>query len=358
VRCGGQTVVRLDEGGPGLPAGEAPREALDAIAQAGAVLVSDYGAGTTADSGVRRALENAMTRRDPVPVVWDPHPRGARPTTGCTLVTPNLAEAATALNVAASSHPADVAAALRQQWQAQAVTVTCGSAGAWLATGEVAPLYVPAPQVAAGDPCGAGDRFAAGAVAAVLDGAVPSEAVGYAVAQATAWVGAGGAAALAAQAAAGTPVTRGPVERLRPGMRDRGNPRATLVATGGCFDILHAGHVATLEAARRLGDRLVVLLNSDDSVRRLKGPGRPVQPASDRERVLRGLACVDVVVVFDEDDPRAALERLRPDIWAKGGDYSDASLPEADLVSSWGGRVVLLPYLPGRSTTSVLAAAP
>ncbi|HEU5242514.1 MAG TPA: adenylyltransferase/cytidyltransferase family protein, partial [Ornithinibacter sp.] len=127
-----------------------------------------------------------------------------------------------------------------------------------------------------------------------------------------------------------------------------------VVATGGCFDLLHAGHVSMLEAARALGDGLVVLLNSDESVRRLKGPGRPVHSQQDRARVLLGLSCVDAVVTFDEDDPRQALGSLRPDVWAKGGDYEDADLPEAPLVRSWGGRVVLLPYLSGRSTTTAL----
>ena len=126
------------------------------------------------------------------------------------------------------------------------------------------------------------------------------------------------------------------------------------MATGGCFDVLHAGHVATLQAARALGDGLVVLLNSDASVRRLKGPARPVHSHDDRARVLLGLSCVDAVVVFDEDDPGRALRRIRPDVWAKGGDYEDADLPEAAVVRSWGGRVVLLPYLSGRSTTAVL----
>jgi rfaE bifunctional protein nucleotidyltransferase chain/domain len=113
--------------------------------------------------------------------------------------------------------------------------------------------------------------------------------------------------------------------------------------------------VACLEAARRLGDALVVLLNGDGSVRRLKGPGRPVSSQDDRASVLRALDSVDAVVVFDEDDPRAALASLRPDVWAKGGDYGGAELPEAALVRGWGGRVVLLPYLDGRSTTQILA---
>ncbi|MGN0110819.1 MAG: adenylyltransferase/cytidyltransferase family protein, partial [Cellulosimicrobium funkei] len=128
----------------------------------------------------------------------------------------------------------------------------------------------------------------------------------------------------------------------------------TVVATGGCFDILHAGHVATLEAAARLGDHLVVLLNGDASVRRLKGPQRPVVGQADRARVLAALDCVAAVVVFDEDDPRAALDRLRPDVWAKGGDYTEETLPEAETVRRHGGRVVVLPYVDGRSTTSIL----
>src|SRR3712207_2896880 len=99
-----------------------------------------------------------------------------------------------------------------------------------------------------------------------------------------------------------------------------------VVATGGCFDLLHSGHVATLEAARALGDLLVVCLNSDDSVRRRKGPQRPLQRAEDRARVLSALRSVDAVVVFDEDTPIEALRRIRPQIWVKGGDHSGIPL--------------------------------
>jgi rfaE bifunctional protein nucleotidyltransferase chain/domain len=134
-------------------------------------------------------------------------------------------------------------------------------------------------------------------------------------------------------------------------VRSRGG---IVVATGGCFDILHAGHIACLEAARTMGDALVVLLNSDASVRRLKGPGRPVISAAERAGVLLALRCVDAVEIFDEDDPRAALDRLRPDVWVKGGDYAGAPIPEAELVEGWGGRVALVPYLDGHSTTSIL----
>ena len=131
----------------------------------------------------------------------------------------------------------------------------------------------------------------------------------------------------------------------------------TVVATGGCFDLLHAGHIATLRAARDLGDCLVVCLNSDDSVHRLKGPARPLVPAQDRVRVLLALECVDAVVVFDEDTPETVLRRLRPDVWAKGGDYAGSELPEAAALRSWGGQAVVLPYVEGRSTTSLVRTA-
>jgi rfaE bifunctional protein nucleotidyltransferase chain/domain len=131
----------------------------------------------------------------------------------------------------------------------------------------------------------------------------------------------------------------------------------TVVATGGCFDLLHAGHLLLLESARALGDALVVCLNDDASVRRLKGAGRPIVAARERAELLSALRCVDAVVVFGEDDPCAALEQLRPDVWVKGGDYGVAELPEAAVVRRWGGEVVLMPYLDGRSTTQLLEEA-
>jgi rfaE bifunctional protein nucleotidyltransferase chain/domain len=127
-----------------------------------------------------------------------------------------------------------------------------------------------------------------------------------------------------------------------------------VVAAGGCFDLLHAGHVALLRAARDLGDCLVVCLNSDASVARLKGPGRPLVGEQDRAAVLAGLRCVDAVVGFDEDMPEAVLSRLRPDIFAKGGDYAVAQLAEAALLASWGGQAVVLPYLEGRSSSHLM----
>jgi len=125
---------------------------------------------------------------------------------------------------------------------------------------------------------------------------------------------------------------------------------------------LHAGHVATLEAARRLGDCLVVCLNSDASVARLKGPDRPLVPQADRSRLLAALSCVDAVVIFDEPTPHAVLSWLRPDIWVKGGDYGSGGgdgpdLPEAAIMHRWGGHTVVVPYLDGRSTSRMIDAA-
>jgi rfaE bifunctional protein nucleotidyltransferase chain/domain len=126
------------------------------------------------------------------------------------------------------------------------------------------------------------------------------------------------------------------------------------VATGGCFDLLHAGHISVLQAARALGDCLVVCLNGDASVRRLKGPDRPLVPQQDRAALLAALSCVDAVTIFEDDTPERVLEELRPDIWAKGGDYSDSELPEAAVLERWGGRAVILPFLDGRSTTKLI----
>jgi phosphoheptose isomerase len=132
--------------------------------------------------------------------------------------------------------------------------------------------------------------------------------------------------------------------------------RRTVVWTNGCFDLLHAGHVRSLDAARLLGDVLVVGLNSDESVRRLKGEGRPIMPAEDRAEVLAALRVVDHVVVYSEDTPEAALERLQPDIHAKGADYAPPNgkpLPERAVVESYGGRVEFLPLVDGVSTTQL-----
>jgi D-beta-D-heptose 7-phosphate kinase/D-beta-D-heptose 1-phosphate adenosyltransferase len=126
------------------------------------------------------------------------------------------------------------------------------------------------------------------------------------------------------------------------------------VFTNGCFDLLHEGHLRSLEAARRLGDRLVVAVNLDASVRRLKGPGRPIQSARVRKQMVAGLACVDRVVGFGTDTPLRAIRVIRPDVLAKGGDWRLEEIVGRDDVEAWGGRVARLPLIRGVSTTAIL----
>jgi rfaE bifunctional protein nucleotidyltransferase chain/domain/rfaE bifunctional protein kinase chain/domain len=345
IRSGGQSLLRMDVEASPSSDGSCDVAALEAaLEEADALLVSDYGGGVTSHPQVRRVLREWAGRR---PMVWDPHPRGADPVVGATVVTPNKAEAVR-FGTVGGEHPDRLAMELRDRWQAWSVAVTDGGNGVFTASGGAQARFTPVPFRYRGDSCGAGDRFA-GTVAAELGaGATTSEAVEAAVQDTADWLAAGGVQAPPDPAPATRSLDADAVVRR---VRAAGG---TVVATGGCFDILHAGHIASLEAARSLGDALVVLLNSDDSVRRLKGDGRPVNSTEDRCRVLSSLRCVDAVVVFDDDDPRPALQRLRPDVWAKGGDYTAEMLPENPLVTSWGGRVVLMPYLPGRSTTAIL----
>ncbi len=130
-----------------------------------------------------------------------------------------------------------------------------------------------------------------------------------------------------------------------------------VVFTNGCFDVLHRGHVEYLEAARALGDVLVVGLNTDDSVRRLKGPSRPVNPEDDSAYVLAGLAAVDYVTYFAEDTPRDLIVALLPDVLVKGGDYRKEDIVGGAEVEAAGGQVVVAPLVPGRSTTAILQRA-
>jgi rfaE bifunctional protein nucleotidyltransferase chain/domain/rfaE bifunctional protein kinase chain/domain len=362
VRSSGQSLLRLDSGNrPGAVSLTTDLE--DLLGRAGAVLVADYGRGVGGCPQLRDLLARLPRR---VPLVWDPHPKGSAPVPGARVVTPNESEAATfAGRLGADAAPTgqgrmaavrEHAETLLRHWQAQAVAVTMGAHGALVSYGHGAPMVAPAPEIHAVDPCGAGDRFAVSVAAALGAGRVTSEAVQVAVAEAAAYVAAGGPASLTAAAPASVAASV-PIPDADDVVRRTAERGGVVVATGGCFDLLHAGHVATLRAARRLGDCLVVCLNSDASVRRLKGPSRPLVPAGDRVRVLEALECVDAVVVFGEDTPVEAIRRIRPQVWAKGGDYAGADVPEAAVLAEWGGQTVALPYLEDRSTTRLVETA-
>ncbi|MEA3218391.1 MAG: D-beta-D-heptose 7-phosphate kinase / D-beta-D-heptose 1-phosphate adenosyltransferase [Acidimicrobiia bacterium] len=391
VRCGQQSLLRLDRGGAPGRLGIPGRDAEAALSRADGVLVADYGRGLTASPAVRALLADVPAAK---PLVWDPHPRGAPPVADCWVVTPNAVEArrfAESLQRGQDEVPGDdrhqrsprsmlVSAAadairLRRGWVARAVALTRGPEGAVLAGPTGSPVLIPCHAVAGGDPCGAGDRFATALLEALCGRCTTAEAVAWAVEAATAYVADGGVSGLEPVRPAATPTSSPPaadtssfepalqggtamplaaVARHVAETRSRGG---IVVSAGGCFDLLHPGHVRLLAEAARLGDFLIVLINGDESVRRLKGPGRPIQPATDRAAVLAALDAVDMVVVFEEDTPLDALRLLRPDLFVKGGDYESTDLPEAKLMESWGGQVVVLPYVTGHSTTRLVQEA-
>ncbi len=130
-----------------------------------------------------------------------------------------------------------------------------------------------------------------------------------------------------------------------------------IITTNGCFDILHAGHVRYLGQAKALGDILIICMNSDSSVKRLKGPTRPINSEEDRAEVLAGLKAVDYVVLFEEDTPIDILDKLHPDIHVKGGDYTEETLPETAVIKKHGGKVQFIPLVEGRSTTNIIKKA-
>jgi D-beta-D-heptose 7-phosphate kinase / D-beta-D-heptose 1-phosphate adenosyltransferase len=361
VRARGQSVLRIDQGDATHLSQPLPAEVSDTLSTARSICVADYGRGLTALPPMRDALARAATV---TPVLWDPHPRGCIPVPRCTLVTPNEDEAA--------HFCADGSVdALRRKWRADAICVTLGARGARLFVegGPLRHIGVPAIEAvgaARPDVCGAGDRFAVAATVALADGANPRAAVVLAVEAAARFVAAGGAAGVSTPAPAsmnrnslsGATSSEDASSTDVVGLARRWHAEGrTVVATGGCFDLLHTGHVKLLRQARQFGDALIVLINSDDSVRALKGPDRPIMPAADRARVLAALACVDAVGVFDEPTPERLLKDVRPDVWVKGGDYAAVDLPEADVVQQHGGEVVIVPTVTGYSSSQLIATA-
>jgi rfaE bifunctional protein nucleotidyltransferase chain/domain/rfaE bifunctional protein kinase chain/domain len=348
IRSADRSLARVDRGGTTPEPGAVPvtDAMLATVADADAVLVADYGRGLAANPALRAILTKVASRK---PVVWDPHPRGPDPIRGAWLVTPNRAEAEAVLGTSGKGlgWASSAALELRHEWRVRAVAVTLGSGGAVLNHGG-APIAIPAPKVTVTDPCGAGDRFGVTAVSGLLRGRSLDEAVSDAVTAAAAFLAAGGVSRQDTPASAA-----GDAETVIARTRAAGG---VVVATGGCFDLLHTGHLRTLRAARALGDCLVVCLNSDSSVRALKGADRPINNQTDRAELLAGLDCVDAVAIFTDNTPIPLLNRLRPDIWVKGGDYSESDLPEAEVVRSWGGHAVVVPYHAGHSTTQLASA--
>src|SRR5476651_312643 len=337
-----------------------------AIAQVGAVVLSDYAKGALTPRVIRAVIDAA--NKAGKPVVVDPKGRDYGIYKGATLITPNRQELADATHSPAQTDDqvAAAAAELGRKLGTKAVLVTRSEAGMTL-VGEGAPIHVPAYPVRVRDVSGAGDTVVAVLSAMLAMRADFESAMRAANAAAAVVVGKRGTATLSVAE-----------------LRSRILPAATLASeekivfdwalldehiaewrkqglrvgfTNGCFDLLHPGHVKLLAGARAACDRLVVGLNGDASVTRLKGDGRPVQGVQARAEVLVALEAVDLVVVFDEDTPEKLIERVKPTVLVKGSDYKREDVVGHAIVEALGGQVILIDIVPGHSTSAMVAQA-
>ena len=358
-----QQILRLDaeSTAPLTGSASAALEAAftDALAGAQLVVLSDYGKGVLTGGGAERLIARARAAR--LPVLIDPKGSDYARYAGADFVTPNLKELREAAGAPVETD-ADLEAAARRLITAhgfKAVVATRSEKGVSVVTAASA-LHIPAEAQEVYDVSGAGDTVMAALALALAAGASLEDAAALANV----------AAGVAVSRLGTAHVTAGELaEALRGGdgrapeagddaaadfllrtWRDRG---LSIGFTNGCFDILHPGHVALLAHARAACDRLVVGLNSDASVRRLKGETRPIQGQASRAAVLAALRSVDLVLVFEEDTPEALIRRVAPDVLVKGADYTVDQVVGADFVLSRGGRVELAPLIAGQSTTAI-----
>ncbi len=366
--AGQQQLVRADEEGLApTHAHEAAdlRAAIDAhLPDADALVLSDYGKGVLSPEIIAHAI--AAARAAGKPVFVDPKSEDFARYRGATCITPNLRElaAATRLPVGDETLAAHAAEAARATADADAILVTRSERGMLLAERDGSVHSIPARARAVFDVSGAGDTVIATLALAHAGGRTLAQAMHIANAAAGVVVSKPGTATadiaevLHELEAVDEPVAASGLLPL-PRLLDRvaaWRARGLLVGfTNGCFDILHPGHVGLLAAARAACDRLIVALNTDDGVRRLKGPSRPVNDLDSRALVMAALRSVDAVVGFAEDTPLELIRRIRPDVLVKGGDYTIATTVGADIVIAAGGRVVLPDLLAGHSTTATIA---
>ena len=337
------------------------RIASDAIAATAVVVLSDYGKGVLAGGVAERliAAAQAAGRR----VLVDPKGRDYSRYAGADLITPNRAELGEATGMPVNTEEAIVAAAraLRDAHGFGAVLVTRSEDGMTLLEGDVV-RHFPAEAAEVHDVSGAGDTVMALVAAGLASGQKLAVAARLANIAAGIVVGKiGTAVAREADLLDAISVERGTLRKVvstasAAEQVERWRRRGWRVGfTNGCFDLLHPGHVHLLEQARSWCDRLVVGLNSDASVKRLKGPARPIQAEAARAAVLASLASVDCVTLFEDDTPEALIRTLRPDVLVKGADYTVEQVVGGELVSEWGGQVRLAQLLPGQSTTATVA---
>ncbi|MDB5382243.1 MAG: bifunctional heptose 7-phosphate kinase/heptose 1-phosphate adenyltransferase [Rhodospirillales bacterium] len=337
------------------------RIASDAIAATAVVVLSDYGKGVLAGGVAEKliAAAQAAGRR----VLVDPKGRDYSKYAGADLITPNRGELSEATGMPVDTEEAIVAAAraLRATHGFGAVLVTRSEDGMTLLEGDDVRHY-PAEAPEVHDVSGAGDTVVALVAAGLAAGQKLAVAVRLANIAAGIVVGkVGTAVARESDLLDAISVERGALRKVvsmasAAEQVERWRRRGWRVGfTNGCFDLLHPGHVHLLEQARSWCDRLVVGLNSDESVKRLKGAARPIQVEAARAAVLASLASVDCVTLFEEDTPEKLIRALRPDVLVKGADYTVAQVVGGELVAEWGGQVKLAQLLPGQSTTATVA---
>ena len=337
------------------------RIARDAMVATSVTVISDYGKGVvTAEVTAEIVAAASQAGR---PVIVDPKGGNYARYAGADLIKPNRRELAEATGMDVSDEAALVAAArhLRAAHRFGAVLVTRGEDGMTLLDDDGV-HHFPAEAAEVFDVSGAGDTVAATLAAGVAVGLPLRLAVRLANIAAGIVVGKVGTAIAresdltAAISASGSALRKMVTREAAVEQAERWRRRGWRIGfTNGCFDILHPGHVQLLEQARGACDRLIVGINSDASVRGLKGPGRPVQPEAARAAVLASLAAVDLVCIFEEPTPEALIADIRPDLLVKGADYTVETVVGAELVQSWGGRVMLAELLPGHSTTATVA---
>ena len=366
VVSAGQQIVRVDFEETGALASADIAligRAVDfALSGCDVLVVSDYNKGACHPEVLRHAI--AAARKRGIPVLCDPKGRDYAKYAGASIITPNRREAGEAAGHELVSDASVEAAAhaLRTKLDLEACLVTLGPDGMLLVEKEGGRKAEAFTQAVA-DVTGAGDSMIAALAIALASGRSYWEAALFANAVAAVAVSRHGSVAVPLAEvvlrygeapdvpSSGKIMTRAQAAAQAAELRREG--RHTTF-TNGCFDVLHAGHVENLEACAAFGSFLVVGLNDDDSVRRLKGPGRPVNTVESRARVLAALSVVDCVVVFAEDTPEALIREIRPDVLVKGADYQSKHVVGRDFVESYGGRVELVGLKPGHSSTNII----
>lgn len=329
-----------------------------AIQQAKVLIISDYSKGSLPDC----QLLIRMARAYGIPVLVDPKGNNFLRYHGATMLTPNFHEFEAVVGKCNSDQDmVEKGSALMQQLDLQALLVTRGEHGMTLLRPGEPELHLPARGREVFDVTGAGDTVIATLAAALASGQPLPESTALANMAAGIVVGKLGTASISAPELrraiiAEQGAERGVVteEQLLLALEDARASGERIVFTNGCFDIIHAGHVGYLEEARKQGDRLVLAVNSDASIGRLKGRGRPINPLDRRMAVLAGLEAVDWVVPFDEDTPERLLRRVKPDVLVKGGDYSEDQVVGNQIVKAYNGSVKVLSFYDNCSTTSIV----